>query len=284
MPRKQWTPEQRQAARDRMAKLHEAQRAARGTKTAVVEAPPTVQPEPPMVPETGPELTPGQAVPTTISTEDYIDLLKQINEMKSMMLANQNQGSPETSQKGMVGFSGGALVGTIERYDVTPGAYADPRERLFLEQRLAPFAPQVNYELNWLVNTSEYTTIDNMRVKEPKFTLELVRIILDEETGEQTNGRYIVCRLIMHEDPEAALVIARANGIDVEAMEEAKFLDEMRYLRMRDWLVECFYPAPIKKDHKKKEMVIGGKIVEFYEVTSETPEKIDFGSIKDHKL
>lgn len=228
--------------------------------------------------QAGPQLVKGEDTRETVRGEaDYLDLQRQILELKQALLSQGTQ--PNT-----LSFKGGNLTGTFEKYVVNPNHYPDPRERLSKEGRLARFAFDINYELNWKVDVSEYTTIDGIRTKEPKFTLELVRILIDEETGEPTNKRYVVCRLIMHEDPDAALTIARQNGIDVEEMEEAAFLDEMRYIRMRDWLLECFYPSPPEKTNQKKDMVIGGTIVEFYEITSENPEKIPFDKIKNKML
>ncbi len=135
----------------------------------------------------------------------------------------------------------------------------------------------MNYELNWNTSVSQYKTADGINTKEPKFTIELNRIIIDEDTGESTNGRYTICRGIFHEDPDAALVVARDNGYTVEEWAEAEFLNEMRYLRIRDWLLEAFYPPkPSQEKKNKKEMVIGGKLVEYFEISSESTESVPF--------
>lgn len=221
-----------------------------------------------------PELQAGEQPQETISQQELNDLQRQILELKQALMSQQ------APQGNNLSFKGGQLTGTFEKYKIGSQNYPDPRKRLSSEPRLARFAFDINYELNWHVGVSEYTTIDGIRTKEPKFTLELVRVIVDEDTGEPTNGRYVVCRLIMHEDPEAALIIARNEGIDVDEMDEKSFLDEMRYLRMREWLLECFYPSPVVKPNEKKDMVIGGTIVEYFEVTSEDKPKVDFSELK----
>lgn len=215
----------------------------------------------------------------TISVEDYKDLLKEIQELKSM----QWRGEPQNER---VALQGGKLIGTVEKYNLTPNHYPSPIERLAKEPRLTRFAFDANYDLKFDVGVSEYPTIDGIRTKEPKFTLELIGRVFDEETGDLTNGRYIICRLIMHEDPEAALVIAREQDLEVDEENEEAFLNEMRYIRMRDWLIKCFYPEVSKQDNRKKEMVVGGKIVEFFEVTAEESEPIKprFGELKQHML
>lgn len=250
-----WTEEQKQAQREKMLRHASQNKNLQNEK----EQQPTEENEPQEVPE------PRQR--ETVSSEvDYQDLLRQIKELKD------NQWSMMASKQGIPSSAigaGGKLTGTHEKYSTAKDRYPNPSERLTGELKLQRFAFPINYELNYEVGVSEYTTIDNIRMREPKFTLELVRIVLDEETGDPTNGRYIICRLVMHEDPEAAMVIAREQGLEVESDNEDDFLNEMRYLRMRDWLLECFYPAPTKKESNKREMVINGKLVTYYEKNNE---------------
>lgn len=243
-----------------------------------------------------PDLAPGQEAQTTISTAEYLDLVKQIEELKNsgftailQQLQNAQVGIPQDNTVGLVN---GRLTGSLERFSLSPTDYPDPRERLRQENRLARFAFNENYDLMWSVTVTEYTNIEQVRVKEPKFTLELGRKLYDEDTGEAKLDKetgepmgYIVSRLIMHEDPEAAMVIAQEQGLDVDETNEKAFLDEMRYFRMRDWLIECFYPAPIKQQRGKKEMVVGGKVVETYTITShDTPANLPFDKLKGGKM
>lgn len=211
-----------------------------------------------------PEISPGQ----TISTSEYDLLKREIEELKNNQFTELIKALRGEDQ-GQASTAGGKLTGTFEKYSTSKDRYPDPTDRLSGESRLARFAFPMNYELNFNVGVSEYTTIDNIRTKEPKFYLELVRIMMDEDTGEPTNGRYVICNFIMHEDPEAALVIASDNGLEIEEDDEETFLNEMRYLRMRDWLLECFYPAPPSKKHDRKDMVIDGKLVSYFEVNNE---------------
>lgn len=245
---------------------------------------------------------PGMTIPLkeeadTISHDDYIDLLKQIQELKELHWKDQLENSREANREanretGRVQLQGGRLIGTVDKYDLTPNIYPSPVERLTREPRLARFAFEQNYVLDFSVAISEYTTIDNIRTREPKFTLVLAAYMYDDETGEQVFNEdgspqaYVVRRLIMHEDPEAALVIARDNDLEVDEEDEVAFLNEMRYIRMRDFLLECYYPTKPKDNRMKKEIVVGGKIVETFQVTSEGDRKpkINFDLIKDRKL
>lgn len=174
----------------------------------------------------------------------------------------------------------GKMTGTYEKYKLGAENYPTPVKRLVEEPRLSRFAFADNFELKFMVNQSTYTTIDGVRTAEPKFTLQLIRKMYDEDTGELTNKRHSVTQLIFHEDPETALVIANEVGYPVDEGNEKGFLDEMRYLRMRDWLLSCFYPEPAAAKSNKTEMVIGNKLVEVWEVSSESSESMDFSALK----
>lgn len=265
MPKKQWTDEERKAFGDKMKKA----RLDKETHGTYPPDSPVGVPEQPIAPENGP----GDEPTTKIDQSDDVSkLLRRIEELEA---AQWRQSGQPTAQ-----VANGRMTGTVEKYAVAPENYPNPVERLAKESRLGPVAFEFNYDLDFSVSISEYETIDHIRMKEPKFQLELIRVILDEDTGERTTGRYVVCRLIFHEDPEAALVIAKANGVNVDTTDEAHFLNEMRYLTMRDWLLECFYPP--RNDQKKKnkrEMVIDGKLVDFFEISSEETSQIPFGQL-----
>lgn len=203
-------------------------------------------------------------VKETVSIEDYNDLVRQMQELKGLF-SQQNQGTqaPQVNHTGR-------LIGRVDKFIIDPANYPDPCERLAREPRLQRFAFPINYELDFKVTSTQYQNLEGVNMREPKFTLELHKIVMDEETGEPTNGRYVVCRAIFHEDPEAAIVIARDNGIEVDQSNEKVFLDEMRYIRMRDWLLEAFYPKAAQPTRQRKEVVVGNKLVEFFTVNSET--------------
>ncbi len=252
MPKKQWTPEERKAFGDKM-------RAKRAEKLAEPSQPPVAEPTAP-----------------AMNNEDIQSLLRRIEELESQRFLQQvpQAQTPQFNHAGR-------LVGTVERYIVDPKHYPDPCVRLADEKRLQRFAFKDNYELGFSVSTTSYQTQDGINTREPKFTLELNRIVFDEDTGEPTVGRYTICNAIFHEDPQAAIVVARDNGVEVDETNEKAFLDEMRYLRMRDWLLEAFYPPkPSQPKKNKRDMVIGGKMVQYFEINSETSETIPFNELK----
>lgn len=272
MAKKQWTDEERKAFGLKM-------KAARQNKNLKNEKNEEVTEQDNSAPDLDAPLEPtppGGQQTMVVSMDDYTALLKQIEEMKSIQW--KLMGDSMNPDSG-VGIENGRLLGTVERYRVDAKYYPDPSARLAEEPKLARFAFPLNYELDWSITTVAYTTIDGIRTKEPRFQLQLSRIMMDEETGEPTNGRYVICRLMMHEDPDTALTIAREQGVDIDEADEVAFLNEMRYIRVRDWLLEAFYPAPIKHDNGSREMVINGKLVTYYEKSNgkaEQTEKIDW--------
>lgn len=276
MPGRKWTEEERQAQAERMRERHER----KAEQTKVNQETHESHPPEPIEEDTRPDVVPPWEQPDPIEPPSpgevsVAELQKQIQELQAAMFM---QNLP-TTQQAKLGPQG--LIGTTEKYIVDPANYPNPCTRLSQEEKLQRFAFPMNYELEFKVTSSEYQTIDGRRMREPKFTLDLVRIIIDEDTGRATNGRYTVCRAIFHEDPEAAIVIAREQGLAVDEANEKAFLDEMRYLRMREWLLEAFYPPKTQEKQNKKEVVIGGKLVEYFEVNSENRESIPFGQLKN---
>jgi post-segregation antitoxin (ccd killing protein) len=206
---------------------------------------------------------PAPEVETTIQNDDYNTLKQQVEELKQLIA---QQAKPAPTQGAQITTTG--LIGTLHKYNTDPSYYPDFTDRLAKEPRLSRFAFGENWELEFSVKTSAYTTLDNRRVDEPQFTIQLIGVIFDDD-GNKTDGRYVRRQMIFFEDPDAALVVARENGLNVADFEEKAFLDEMRYLRVRDWLLENFYPpANTNKKQNKKQMVIGNQVVEYYEVSS----------------
>ena len=255
MPKKEWT---------------EAEREAFGAKMKAARAKKTVElPENPEV-----EIAPDQ---------DVDDLKRQMLEMKEnmdlMRQALLNQNKSEQAPNGIQMDRSGDLIGEFEKYTVDPANYPDPTERLSKEARLAPLAFEYNYELEYETGVSSYQTKSGKNIREPKFYVTLNRVVLDDQ-GNQTPKRYIARKMIFHEDPQAALVIARDNGIEIDKSDERLFLNEMRYLRVRDWLLDIFYPKPADEIGKIREEVIGGTVVQVFTKASVDPSDIPFNDLK----
>ena len=218
--------------------------------------------------------------PDLIAEDQDLDELKaQMKEvmetnalLKAALLGNQAPQGPTVGQ-------GGRLVGEVEKYLVDPALYPDPLERLRKEPRLAPLAFDYNYDMLYKVEVSSYQTQAGVYMKEPKFTVTLRRIILDDQ-GNQTDRGYHVQNFVFHVDPQTAMILARENGIEIDQSDERVFLNEMRYLRVKDWLFNCFWPkkeAP--SDSGLKEEVIGGQLVQVYTRSSIDSTGVDFDKI-----
>lgn len=224
--------------------------------------------------------------PAEESNESTDDLKRQIAEMKTnqdlmMMLLKGGQG------QGISVGNSGKLIGEVEKYTVDPENYADPTIRLRKEPRLAPLAFDYNYELDYEMSVRPYETKMGVNQKEPEFLITLNRIVLADD-GSQTNKRYIAKRMVFHEDPQAAIVIARDNGVELDEFKDLDnttdnqklFLNEMRYLRVRDWLFGVFWPTAATQKKSITEEVIGGSIVQVFTKNSEEPSGVDFDKIK----
>lgn len=257
MPKKIWTDQERQAFGEKM----------RARRLAKQQAPAT--PELPL--PAAPLTTTVDEVRDGVSQEEYQALLRRFSELE----ANLRQPSPSQSYGPQVNQRG-SLIGTFEKYLVDPDNYTNPAPRLLKEPKLSHLAFELNYDFEWEVKVTSYQTQDGINTKEPQFNLNLLGIIRDEDTGEATNQRYIYRKLIFHEDPQAALVVARDHGIDVASLDQVQFLNEMRYLRCRDWLLDIFFPGKAQSKTNKREVVIGNQLVEVFEINSEKSESVPF--------
>lgn len=246
MPKKNMTPEERKAWGEKMKAAREAKKWQKVTEV--------------------PKEEPKQDIQTDVNVAE---LLRRIEELEANKRDSEKQ-RPEVTGQG--------LVGVYTKYTTDPAAYPDPSERLAAEPRLARFAFNENFELSFRVEISSYETKTGMNVEEPRFHLDLIGKVFDD-LGELTNKRYIRRRLVFHEDPQAAITIARENGIDIDEKDERTFLNEMRYLRMRDWIMDLFFPRPAKSTGSKREEVIGNQLVEVYEISSEQSQDIPFNAI-----
>lgn len=211
------------------------------------------------------EDTPVQEPSKTIDQQDVGELIKQIQELKDMQFMLMADKIKSGGNTDAATVSNGKLTGTVEKYILDPNNYPDPRDRLRAEKKLQRFAFDLNYELQWIIGESRYETIDHVRMVEPRFNLILTRIMLDEFSGADTGGRYDVAQIIMHEDPTAAMIIAQQQELDIPREDERLFLNELRYIRLRDWLIDCFYPPAPTTTKQKRDMVIDGRLVEYYE-------------------
>lgn len=222
---------------------------------------------------------PPAAKPQELAPEaGMAELTKQVMELQQQLLRIAMNQTPGAAATGPQVGSDGMMTGTFEKYRLDEKYYPSPAARLAKEPRLRRFAFDVNYELTWAVTRTQYQTVDKVNVVEPRFTVELIQIIMDDD-GEPTTKRAILRSMVLHEDPQAALAVAAEQQLDPDAFGgEEQFLNEMRYLRIRNWLIDAFYPPKATIRNDRKEEVIGNRVVRIFEVSGAgaTPAGIKF--------
>jgi hypothetical protein len=65
----------------------------------------------------------------------------------------------------------------------------------------------------------------------------------------------------------------------VDENNQKEFLDEMRYLRVKDWLFDVFWPRPAQPQEQIREEVIAGTIFQTFEKSSVEADGIDFDKL-----
>lgn len=165
-------------------------------------------------------------------------------------------------------LSSNGIQGITYRYDIEKSHYPDPTERLLNEPSLARFAMKENFRFRWSVDGEQFEK-HGMTFAEPRFTLELFRLLFDEE-GAPTGRMALVARAMQHEDDFVVRMAASNLGLldkypdTEEGFRELR--DEVRYYRLQQWLLGIFTPAKIKTFRKApKTEVIAGKVVEVYD-------------------
>lgn len=261
MPRKKMTEEEKKAFGAKMKAAREAKKQDTPTQLEEQKAPPTDV----------------QDKPDLEAMQRQLNEVMETNALLKAMLLRQPENTPQGSKPQV--NQRGSLVGTFEKYALDPANYPDPTERLAAEPRLAPLAFNFWYVLDYNFTTRGYDTKQGIFTEEPEFTITLwrkkqnddgeVEQKLNPKTGKLEETRYRARRLVFHEDPQAAMTIAHDNNIAIEKDDERAFLNEMRYLRIRDWLFDVFWPKPAQPNQAMKEEVIGNQLVEVVTVNSE---------------
>lgn len=166
------------------------------------------------------------------------------------------------------------VQGRIFRYPVEKGYYPDPTERLYEEERLKRFGLRENFFFDWDVEGVEYEKY-NVTYAEPRFTIRLFRRVFAEDGVTETGKMALVNRQIMHEDEIVARAAADKLGMTDKFESFADMMNEMRYYRIRQWLLDLFTPPNIQAHAaQSRPMVIDGKVVEMFD----TEALIDKGS------
>jgi hypothetical protein len=150
------------------------------------------------------------------------------------------------------------------RYSVEPSFYPNPIERLYDEPTLSRFNLRENYFFDWEVEGIEYEKY-GVTYAEPKFTVRIFRKLYDDDGA--ANGQFaLINRQVQHEDEVVARAAADKLGITDSFESFAEMMSEVRFLRIRQWLLDLFKPPKVET-HKNKptQQVIDGKVVEVFD-------------------
>ena len=170
----------------------------------------------------------------------------------------------------------GRAVGVMQKYAVDVRDYDDPRQELYDLPELTRYAFKENYYLMWDVEAVQYENKWGIAYSEPRFVLKLYKRmfeddgtptpLMDKVTGKQIvdeQGRpqfrsYLVQRAYFFEDPIASMKEAQEMGIPVTNANSKDFLEKMRKLRYRNWLIEIFQPKRPTVQPRTTETVLVG--------------------------
>lgn len=216
---------------------------------------------------------PEQATPTSESLmlELMMTMKREMEETSRVnreVIAALRSGDDTTKSQALntIGSMQGATIsaqgvqGVVFRYPVESSHYPDPSDRLYDDPQLRRFAMRENFYFKWEVTGETYEK-NGVTYTEPRFMVELWRLMFDPETGEPTGKMFLISRQIQHEDEFIARLSADKLGIKFDTVPE--LLDEMRYQRIKQWLHGVFKPNRINTHRNKvNQMVIGGKVVE----------------------
>lgn len=244
MAKRVWTDEERKAFADKMRES----RRAKGVK----QVEPKLQEE-----AQKSETQTGETKQVTLDEDKFNQLMDRLAKLEEGKTVTQS--TPE-QQSGTDQF--GKPVGVIQRYSLDPAHYSDPRDALFALSELERHAFKQNYMLEWDIDQLIYETKYGTSFADPKFTLVLWRKMFDDN-GEYQGKRFKIQTGIFFEDPAASVKEAAAIGLPIDNANSREFLEQMRFLRYKQWLMDIFNPKrPTNTAKKTTQMVIDNKVVE----------------------
>lgn len=247
MAKRQRTPAQIEADKARMARVR-ARREQNVTEVPVKKSN---------------DMWPVQKPGVQLTQEQFDQIMQRLEKAEEQKTQTVTTVAP---QSGFDQF--GKPSGVIQKYSVDPAHYNDPRTKLAALKELERVAFSHNYMLDWEVEQLIYDTKYGSSFSEPKFTLVLWRKMFDEE-GNPNGKRILIQNGIFFEDPVAAVKEAGNLGIPLDNSSSSEFLEQMRFLRYKQWLMDIFNPKrPESTKPKRTPQVIGGVVVEVEEYST----------------
>jgi hypothetical protein len=171
---------------------------------------------------------------------------------------NQHLTQPQTVQIGV----NGQTIGVFTKYPIDPSYYPDPTPALYQEPALSRFAVAQNFRFTWEVEGQTYETKFGTNVREPLFTVKMYRLDFDENGNPKPTG-FLLRRLKLTEDEATMNKIATELGLDIQNIATKDLLDVARYHRIRQWVMDYFYPPSFEAQNDTNEMVdpISGRVI-----------------------
>jgi tetrahydromethanopterin S-methyltransferase subunit G len=199
-----------------------------------------------------------------------MERLDKLETNRTETLATKNE--PQLNQLGRA-------VGVMQKYSVDPRDYQDPREELMNLPELERFAFKPNYYLGWDVEQTQYETKYGTSFSEPRFEIRLYKRLFEDdgtptvktdnegkpvldEQGRPQYKSYLVKKGFFFEDPGASVKEAQALGLPINNANSKDFLEQMRKLRYKTWLLEVFNKPKSADTTRKEQMTIGSSIVQ----------------------
>ena len=203
--------------------------------------------------------TPG----TVTLTQEQFDTL-----IKRLEAGDRTDKAPAPSFTPGVGLQTnpfGQVVGTVTKFNIDPNYYPNPVEDLLddfdRDRRLSRLNIRDNFYISWDITAKPYQTKDNLSVQEPTFHVTIHQNRYDDE-GNDT-GEFIIRKTLhFNEDEELARLYAAEQGIEVNDEQLRDLLDKVRYQRVRDFIVEYFFPPRnFDLNTDSQELAIDGAVV-----------------------
>lgn len=249
----------RTMSEEQKAKMKAGRDAAKARKLAEQSQAPVNDPKPDSFPNRKVE----------VDAEVIETLMKKVAELEKMKNPNM---TPETAladtaiSKGYdINIGGNGVQGRIFKYPVEKSFYPDPTERLYDEKLLSRYNLRENFVFDWDVEGVEYEKY-NVTYAEPRFTVRLFRKLFEDDGLTPSGKVALVNRAIMHEDEVVARHAADKLGLTNTFESHQDMLNEMRYYRFRQWLLDLFTPPKVEQHNRQAtQMVIDGKVVEVFD-------------------
>lgn len=250
-------------------KAQAARKAKLEAQAPVVPAPETNSPE---IPESSP-VSPFQGASEADKDKIIIALQQELldayranagTKLDKEQVLNEMASMQPQSFNGLHVSAQGGVQGRVVKHSLSKADYPDPTDRLYDDPQLKRHNLRDNYIFTWEVTGEQYQK-DNVTYAEPRFIVSLYRRLfndMDEDTGRAA----LISRNILHEDEFIAQIIADKLGLLENFSSTKEMMDEIRYRRIRDWLIPIFIPVkPEQHANRRTEMVIDGKAVEVFD-------------------